>query len=353
MGARLYDPAIGRFLSRDPLLIPRTAATTNPYAFVSNDPVNRSDPTGLLYSDDGEQDSPPSNPGGAGGGAGTPIDVNGETIEVDGGTWRGFVQVNIGLILPIDFHAAAVEAAAVVAQPSVVETFSLGTNNANSAGTAASVDPWAQPLRVDGTECAPAIGCWTGEGLVKLNRDFPGTHYTDSIIDWIADYFTDGFVKMTSGIFDTYGVPHPSHAFAVAEFRPTFHTGAAVTVHIFLNLLLLALGPEGEAAVGSSTAEGSGNATYEILNGVRRAKAAEIAGHTGIEAEIEVGGRTVGRQTLPLDALRSPKEAISTAGSGLDRWLDTLGKTLSGSKPPAIRVTPGTRGTPIPDVQIE
>jgi len=47
LGARFYDPAIGRFLSRDPLLIPRTAATTNPYAFAINDPVNHSDPTGL------------------------------------------------------------------------------------------------------------------------------------------------------------------------------------------------------------------------------------------------------------------------------------------------------------------
>jgi RHS repeat-associated protein len=47
LGARLYDPVIGRFLSRDPLLIPRTAATTNPYAFAFNDPVNFSDPSGL------------------------------------------------------------------------------------------------------------------------------------------------------------------------------------------------------------------------------------------------------------------------------------------------------------------
>jgi RHS repeat-associated protein len=47
LGARLYDPVIGRFLSRDPLLIPRTAATTNPYAFANNDPVNGSDPSGL------------------------------------------------------------------------------------------------------------------------------------------------------------------------------------------------------------------------------------------------------------------------------------------------------------------
>jgi RHS repeat-associated protein len=47
LGARLYDPVIGRFLSRDPLVVPRAAASTNPYAFAMNDPVNRADPTGL------------------------------------------------------------------------------------------------------------------------------------------------------------------------------------------------------------------------------------------------------------------------------------------------------------------
>lgn len=49
LGARLYDPVIGRFLSRDPLLIPRSAATTNPYAFAANDPVNLADPSGLDF----------------------------------------------------------------------------------------------------------------------------------------------------------------------------------------------------------------------------------------------------------------------------------------------------------------
>jgi RHS repeat-associated protein len=47
LGARIYDPVIGRFVSRDPLLIPRTASPTNPYAFAMNDPLNGSDPTGL------------------------------------------------------------------------------------------------------------------------------------------------------------------------------------------------------------------------------------------------------------------------------------------------------------------
>lgn len=47
IGARLYDPVIGRFLSRDPMLTVRTAATSNPYAFAHGDPWNKSDPTGL------------------------------------------------------------------------------------------------------------------------------------------------------------------------------------------------------------------------------------------------------------------------------------------------------------------
>jgi RHS repeat-associated protein len=47
LGARVYDPEIGRFLSRDPLLAPQTATTSNPYAFAASDPWNGADPTGL------------------------------------------------------------------------------------------------------------------------------------------------------------------------------------------------------------------------------------------------------------------------------------------------------------------
>lgn len=51
LGARLYDPQIGRFLSRDPIHIARTSATTNPYAFAINDPVNFTDPSGRDWQD--------------------------------------------------------------------------------------------------------------------------------------------------------------------------------------------------------------------------------------------------------------------------------------------------------------
>jgi RHS repeat-associated protein len=47
LGARVYDPVIGRFLSRDPLLIAGGGSTSNPYAFAMNDPINAADPSGL------------------------------------------------------------------------------------------------------------------------------------------------------------------------------------------------------------------------------------------------------------------------------------------------------------------
>ncbi|MCP3060099.1 hypothetical protein LXT21_15050 [Myxococcus sp. K38C18041901] len=72
LGARLYDPVIGRFLSRDPLVVPRTAATTNAYGFSMNDPVNRSDPSGLDAGCIGKECQGggggfPGQPGGGGG----------------------------------------------------------------------------------------------------------------------------------------------------------------------------------------------------------------------------------------------------------------------------------------------
>ncbi|MCQ0025056.1 DUF6531 domain-containing protein [Streptomyces somaliensis DSM 40738] len=46
MGARYYDPALGRFTQPDP-----SGQETNPYRYAEGDPVNHTDPTGLLSVD--------------------------------------------------------------------------------------------------------------------------------------------------------------------------------------------------------------------------------------------------------------------------------------------------------------
>ncbi|MEU9343625.1 RHS repeat-associated core domain-containing protein [Streptomyces sp. NPDC048278] len=73
LGARLYDPGLGRFLSVDPMLEPDKPQTLNGYAYSNNNPATFTDPTGLFFLD------PPvvitgilhQSPGGTGSGTGT------------------------------------------------------------------------------------------------------------------------------------------------------------------------------------------------------------------------------------------------------------------------------------------
>ncbi len=99
---------------------------------------------------------------------------------------------------------------------------------------------------------------------------------------------------------------------------------------------------------------------YEIIDGVRRAKATEIAcaicnGPNSIEAEIfAADGSSMGTANVPLTSLFSPnKSVIDTAGQGLSRWIDVLKGAMQGDKLRPITVTPGSRGTPLSKVEIE
>ncbi|MEU1705251.1 RHS repeat-associated core domain-containing protein [Streptomyces sp. NPDC005706] len=47
LGARVYDPQLGRFLSTDPMQSPYEPQKLSSYSYSANDPVNYSDPTGL------------------------------------------------------------------------------------------------------------------------------------------------------------------------------------------------------------------------------------------------------------------------------------------------------------------
>ncbi|WP_411074167.1 polymorphic toxin-type HINT domain-containing protein [Streptomyces sp. cmx-4-7] len=51
LNAREYDPALGRFISVDPLMDIAESQTMNPYAYANNSPITFSDPSGLASCD--------------------------------------------------------------------------------------------------------------------------------------------------------------------------------------------------------------------------------------------------------------------------------------------------------------
>lgn len=52
LGARDYDPSLGRFLTADPVLDPASPQQDNGYSYANNDPVTLTDPSGLRRAGD-------------------------------------------------------------------------------------------------------------------------------------------------------------------------------------------------------------------------------------------------------------------------------------------------------------
>jgi hypothetical protein len=96
--------------------------------------------------------------------------------------------------------------------------------------------------------------------------------------------------------------------------------------------------------------------TYEIVDGIRRAKAAELLGRQHINARIiDEDGNTITQSEVPLDVLRSPHKTtidVSTQRKW-DRFIKTFNKTRAGLTPPDILITPGSNGPRLKDVTFD
>lgn len=110
---------------------------------------------------------------------------------------------------------------------------------------------------------------------------------------------------------------------------------------------------EGAAAAGELGLLGAetGGEAFEIMDGVRRAKAASMAGHASIAAEIydASGGTLLGKQDILLESLLSPNKGIIDVSNltDIDRFASIHGATLKGTSLPPIKVTSGSGGVPV------
>jgi hypothetical protein len=118
-----------------------------------------------------------------------------------------------------------------------------------------------------------------------------------------------------------------------------------------LALGITVIGSDG--LTGELAAETTAGQTYQIMDGVRRATAANLTGATTINAEIlDANMVSQGVQQVPINSLLSPKEFIDLSGSGAYRWNRVLEGTQNGANLPPIQITPGSSGIPIQNVTI-
>ena len=92
---------------------------------------------------------------------------------------------------------------------------------------------------------------------------------------------------------------------------------------------------------------------FEIGDGVRRAKAAEMAGHTHINANIfDQSGQLVGNQNIPINQLLSPNKNMIEVRNlqEIERFGSVHDATLKGTPLPPISVTPGTQGVSVSEI---
>ena len=95
MNGRLYDPRLGRFLSPDPVVSePWSGQGWNPYSYVGNSPLSRTDPTGYCY-----HESMPC----AGQGGGFPGGGGGGSTALSGVLWTRTLTFAPTLVLNIEW----------------------------------------------------------------------------------------------------------------------------------------------------------------------------------------------------------------------------------------------------------
>jgi hypothetical protein len=148
-----------------------------------------------------------------------------------------------------------------------------------------------------------------------------------------------------------------------AQSRPsTAYDGASLCAFDYDSASALAICEKQNGATGNrvpfaefagfDAAKGGGQ-SFEILDGVRRAKANQLLGNQTVPANIfNAEGKLVGQGNIAVDALRSPNKSVIDMSTQTDvnRYMRIQNGLQQGNTLPPINVTPGSRGVRIEDI---
>ena len=148
------------------------------------------------------------------------------------------------------------------------------------------------------------------------------------------------------------GVGEVQDAMVIADPKSSWFEKTLSQASLTLSLLTDGTSPNaGSFIVGGKSAKTAvkeaekivENTLYNIDDGVRRSKVADITGKTEIIARVKIPGQPDELTTIPLDKLRSPKKELPMDKRFLD---NNLKKAKDGSPPPPIEVVPVKTETP-------
>jgi RHS repeat-associated protein len=303
MNGRIYDPSLMRFLTADPFVTrPMNSQEFNRYSYANNSPFSFTDKTGFQAQQDPGQETPSVPP-----------------------TQRGQTQAPENM---------------------------SSEGGASSTDNGTSTNMSSTPLQGDQATGGSGPLC-----SVQNGDDSPTSSSTgNSGQDAGGGGGTNG-AGGVSGAGGANGNSSPSSGNALPpepglQSDPIQPFDLALLAKALISIGVVALAGVIET-VANDAAEVAADQTYEILDGVRRATAAQLTGATTISAEVvDSNMLSHGVSELPIDQLLSPKQSIDLCGGGFDRWNSVLEGTRAGNTLPPILVTPGASGIPISNVTI-
>jgi RHS repeat-associated protein len=311
MNGRMYDYNNGRFLSVDPFIqSPTSTQSLNPYTYIFNNPLSGVDPTGYEVIFDRKKDCQ----------------------GISEAACNNKIDQLLGRIKPKSNGNDSTGSVHLL-------ILSFSTDELEAADCESDECGYRNDLRTKGRGWLAVV--IDQKGNVKYIEFTANDNFFEKVVAPIID---KGLKEAApgGGALDcaTRDCNTLEKGLAAIDFIPVIGKVIAKAGGIILVPLIKHIDEADDV--------------FEIIDGVRRSKAADLQGKTHIAAEILDGNVVVDVRNVKINSLLSPNKSTIDMSTNVNtkRFLDVMEGTKTGSVPP-IQVRKGTKGVKVKDINLD